>query len=140
MRKIFFLLLLTFVISSCSKESQVVINGNKINVEIADEPQEQSLGLMRRQSLEENSGMLFIFENEQIRNFWMKNTLIPLDMVFISKDLVIVDIIEAEPCKEDPCSVYTGKGAAKYVLEVNKGYSDKNGVHKGDKVMLKPAY
>ena len=126
--------------SSCSKESHVVINGNKINVEIADEPQEQSLGLMHRQVLEENRGMLFIFDNAQIRNFWMKNTLIPLDMLFISKDLVIVDIIEAKPCKEDPCSIYSSKNPAKYVLEVNKGYSDKKGVHTGDKVTLKIAY
>lgn len=137
MKKIFFLLLIIFVISSCSKESSVVINGNKINVEIADEPQEQSLGLMRRQVLEENSGMLFIFDNEQIRNFWMKNTLIPLDMLFISKDLAIVDIIEAEPCREDPCKTYSGKEAAKYVLEVNKGYSYRKNINKGDKTVFK---
>ena len=128
------------MLSGCSKENQVVINGNKINVEIADEPQEQSLGLMRRQSLGENNGMLFIFDNEQIRNFWMKNTLMPLDMLFISKDLVIVDIIEAEPCKEDPCGIYSGKEAAKYVLELNKGYSVRKDINKGDKLVLKLVY
>lgn len=137
MKKIFFLLLLIFVISSCSKESQVVINGNKIDVEIADEPQEQSTGLMNRESLGENNGMLFIFDNEQVRNFWMKNTLMPLDMLFISKDLVIVDIIEAEPCREDPCGIYSGKEPAKYVLEVNKGYSYRKNIYKGDKTVFK---
>ena len=141
MKKIFFLLLLTFVISSCSKESQVVINGNKINVEIADEPQEQSLGLMRRQSLEENSGMLFIFENEQIRNFWMKNTLIPLDMIWIDSEYRVVHIkANARPCvvsNEGLCPSYSPNKKALYVLELNSGKAEEYGISVGDEVVFR---
>ncbi len=136
-KNILFLFLLIVIVSSCSEENQVIINGNKIAVEIADEPQEHSLGLMHRKHLDENKGMLFIFNDEQIRNFWMKNTLIPLDMLFISKDSVIVDIIEAEPCRKDPCSLYPGKEPAKYVLEVNKGHSSQKNIRIGDKVTFK---
>jgi len=59
-------------------------------------------------------------------NFWMKDTLIPLDIIFINKDLRIVDIIQAVPCKKDPCKVYTPKNKAKYVLEVNKDFAKDN--------------
>ena len=67
--------------------------------------------------------MLFIFQQERPQSFWMKNTLIPLDMIFISADLVIVDITTMNPCKTDPCPDYTSKQPARYCLEVNAGYA-----------------
>lgn len=129
-------LILIVFISSCKSGPAVVINNKKVAVEVADNPSERALGLMNRQSLNDGSGMLFIFEDDGLYSFWMKNTLIPLDMIFISKDFGIVDILEAEPCKDDPCAVYTPKGSAKYVLEVNQGYSRKNNINIGDKVAL----
>lgn len=81
---------------------------------------------MNVSNLSENQGMLFLFDNEDYYNFWMKDTLIPLDIIFINKDLRIVDIIQAVPCKKDPCKVYTPKNKAKYVLEVNKDFAKDN--------------
>ena len=73
--------------------------------------------------LPENSGMLFIFDKPDIYTFWMKNTLIPLDMIRINQDNQIVDIQEAIPCTTDICQTYPGKESASYVLEINKGLS-----------------
>lgn len=108
-----------------------------INIEIADDAFEQSKGLMYRNNLEWNSGMLFVFDGEEKRSFWMKNTLIPLDMLFIDKDFKIVDIKEnTEPCKIQNCPSYISKEPAKYVLEVNAGYVEKNGINTGDELKL----
>ncbi len=136
MRHIAVLILVLVFIVGCQLSSTATINGKKISVEVADEPAERETGLMYRKSLPEDAGMLFIFEDEAEYAFWMKNTLIPLDMVFIAADSSIVDIIEAEPCKSDPCAAYKPSGKAKYVLEVNKGYSLNNGIKKGDKVYI----
>jgi uncharacterized membrane protein (UPF0127 family) len=65
--------------------------------------------------------MLFIFEEERIYPFWMKNTLIPLDMIWIDKNGKIIDIQIAEPCTQDPCRSYTPSGSGLYVLELNAG-------------------
>lgn len=107
-----------------------------IEVEIADEIQEQVKGLMFRQNLDWNNGMLFVYENEQKRSFWMKNTLIPLDMLFIDKDFRIIDIKEnVQPCMKEPCPNYTSKIPAKYVLEVNAGFVMKNNIKIEDSVI-----
>ena len=108
----------------------------KINVEIADDNNERATGLMFREKLNENEGMLFIFENEDYQTFWMKNTMIPLDMIFIGKDFIIVDIKNAEPCREDPCKLYKSSKPAKYVLEVNSNFAARNNIKIGDKAIL----
>ena len=131
----FIILFLLVLISACS-QNKVIINKNIIKVEVADTPEERSHGLMFRESLCDNCGMLFVFENEDYHNFWMKNTIIPLDMIFISEDNKIIDIIQAEPCKEDPCQVYKPKEKAKYILEVNKEYSSSNNLRTGDNVKI----
>jgi|SRR3989338_4804568 len=114
-------------------------NGNgliKINAEIADDEQEQMKGLMFREKLNENDGMFFVFENEQERTFWMKNTLIPLDIIFIGNNFEIVDIKNAVPCKGEPCALYKSSKPAKYVLEVNGDLTAKRGIMIGDKITL----
>ena len=108
----------------------------RVSVEIADTLEERKLGLMHRESLDENKGMLFIFEDELPRTFWMKNTLIPLDIIFISEDLEIINIKQAEPCINDHCRVYSSEGNAKYVLEVNRGFSERNGINSGNKLVF----
>ena len=76
--------------------------------------------------------MLFIFQQEgPLQTFWMKNTLIPLDMLFISSDLVIVDITTMQPCTFDPCPSYTSKQPAQYALEVNAGYVRSHAIKTG---------
>jgi uncharacterized membrane protein (UPF0127 family) len=89
---------------------------------------------MYRRSLGKESGMLFIFGREEPQGFWMKNTLIPLDMIFISRDLVIVDITTMQPCITDPCPDYTSRQPAQYVLEVNAGYCRSRNIIIGDKI------
>ncbi len=122
-------------IASCSS-SQVVINGQKINTVIADEPSEWQEGLQGVASMSADSGMLFIFPNPQEVKFWMKNTMIPLDMIFIDENKVIQFIRKSvQPCSSDPCQTYSHNNI-KYVLEVNGGYADKKGIKTGDKVII----
>ena len=105
-----------------------------VTVELARTIPEQMQGLMYRWSLKPDHGMLFIFDDVSQRRFWMKNTRIPLDMMFIGPDLRIVGIVEnAEPYTETERSV---PGASKYVLEVGGGESAKHGVKAGDQVSL----
>ena len=123
-----FVILLSFIliIPACTQEPMLVIHSasgdHQVKVEVVTKPADQARGLMYRRSLDKDSGMLFIFGKEEPQSFWMKNTLIPLDMIFISRDLVIVDIRTMQPCITDPCPSYTSRQPAKYVLEVNAGY------------------
>jgi uncharacterized membrane protein (UPF0127 family) len=105
-----------------------------VDAEVAATRDARTRGLMWRTSLAEGVGMLFIFPTEEPLTFWMKNTLIPLDMIFISKDRVIVGIVaEAEP----KTLTSRGPGAdAKYVLEVPSGWSAKLGLRAGLQVQL----
>ena len=115
----------------------IEINGKQIKVEIADSPAERAKGLMFRTELSDNTGMLFIFEQEQKVSFWMKNTLISLDLIFVNENFEIVDIKQDFlPCTQDPCELYTASQPVKYVLEVNAGYLEKNNISIGDKIIL----
>lgn len=115
----------------------VIINNISIDVEIADSFSVQMQGLMYREELGEYSGMLFIFPDKIERTFWMKNTLIPLDMIFIDSNMKIVKIVQAEPCSADPCSHYKSERVAMYVLEVNKGFSESHGIKEGNIVLIR---
>ncbi|MBI4155062.1 DUF192 domain-containing protein [Candidatus Woesearchaeota archaeon] len=128
-------ILATLFLYGCSK--YVIINGKKINVEIADTLEKRANGLMFRESLDENSGMLFVYDNPEIRNFWMKNTLIPLDILFIDENKTIKKIILAEPCKKEPCKIYSSDLPVKYVLEVNGNYTTKMDIKEGGIVLIK---
>jgi YVTN family beta-propeller protein len=113
--------------------------GIPVYVDVANDPEEQSRGLMFRKSMEWNNGMLFVYEDVKYLSFWMKNTYIPLDMIFVDKDLRIVDIKEdVQPCplQEDICPSYPSKQPAKYVLEVNAGFVQQNGITVGDILYL----
>jgi len=103
-----------------------------IHAEVADSQPELEKGLMFRTNLPENSGMLFVFPKAQIIKMWMKNTLIPLDMVFINDEKIIVHI--ANNAKPESLEVISSEIAAKYVLELNAGYANSNGLKTGDKV------
>jgi YVTN family beta-propeller protein len=109
-----------------------------VYIDVSDDRGEQSIGLMFRKSLEWNNGMLFVFEDESNLSFWMKNTYIPLDMIFVDKDFRIVDINQnAQPCIEEKhCPSYSSKQPAKYVLEVNAGFVKQNKIKIGDTVDL----
>ena len=110
----------------------VTLNGHSFTVEIAATPAEQEHGLMDRTSMPAGHGMLFVFPDSQPRTFWMKNTLIPLDMLFFDANRHLVAIqANAQPCKADPCQLYPSDAPARYVLELNAGTAAKFGLRKG---------
>lgn len=123
-------------------EKLVIMAGGKnrqeLEVEVATTEAQRRVGLMNRDSLPERKGMFFIFEKQGYLNFWMKNTLIPLDMIFIDKEGYVVHVVnDAKPCGEvqdSDCPKYNSNQPAKYVLEVNGGMAKKMGVVVGDKV------
>lgn len=106
----------------------------QLDVEIADEDWEISQGLMYRSKMASNAGMLFIFPDVEERSFWMKNTIIPLDIIFVGPDKRIVTIQKyTTPFSEQSVPSYK---PAQYVVEVNAGYSDANGLKEGDLVLF----
>jgi uncharacterized membrane protein (UPF0127 family) len=109
-----------------------------INAEIADTPESRSKGLMFREHLNDTEGMLFIFDTEGYRSFWMENTLIPLDMIWIDSNRTVVHIESAEPCKTLFCPFYNTPIPAKYVIEVNSGFAKRNRISIGDSVSIIP--
>jgi uncharacterized protein len=101
-------------------------------VELSVTPAEHSRGLMFRQSLSENAGMLFVFRDESLRDFWMKNTVIPLDIIFMGSKRDVVGIhCYAKPRDE---SIISSGSPAKYVLEINGGKADRCGIRLDSKV------
>jgi len=139
--KIIFILIFLVFLASCTKYEIILIDTGeekiKVKAEVADTPEKKERGLMMREELGKDSGMFFTFDNDGIYSFWMKNTLIPLDIIFISKELEIVEIFHAEPCTEDPCELYETTAASRYVLEVNKDFTTNNNIEVGDKIILK---
>ena len=107
----------------------------KIDIEIADTDYERQLGLMKRISMEEKQGMLFIFPSEAMQSFWMRNTLLSLDMIFINEHKKIVTIHKNTKILSDQS--YPSSALAKYVLEVIAGFTDKFGINVGDVINWK---
>jgi len=92
---------------------------------------------MFRKELPRGTGMLFVFDAPDYHSFWMKNTLIKLDIIWIDATKHIVDIhTEVEPCRTEPCAVYTPNSGALYVLEVPSGFSREHGLEAGDPVII----
>lgn len=102
-----------------------------LTVEIADEIEEQMQGLMYRESLPEDHSMLFAYPAEAQLIFWMKNTFIPLDILYFDKDGRFVSSAQMTPCERDPCTKYPSNGEAMYALEVHAGFVEENGVGEG---------
>lgn len=99
-----------------------------VNVEVAENDAQRARGLMFRDHLNADAGMLFIFEQPQQLSFWMKNTLIPLDILFFDAEGKFISSAMMKPCTEDPCPGYPSGGMAKYALEVNGGFVEKNAI------------
>lgn len=106
-----------------------------VTVEVADTPEKRQVGLMHRDHLPASAGMLFVFEDEAVQTFWMKNTRIPLDMLFIGGDGRVRGCVErAEPFTETPRSVPV---PVRYVLEVNAGFCAAHDVRPGDLAVIR---
>jgi uncharacterized membrane protein (UPF0127 family) len=132
------LIVMALLCASCAAgEPQVVLNGERFTVELAETQEKQALGLMFREHMEDDHGMLFIFPNEAMRSFWMKNCRIPLDIFYFNAELELVSVAEnAQPCRTARCPGYPSEGPAQFVLELNAGKAAELGVRKGDKLTL----
>lgn len=106
-----------------------------VYVAIAANESERERGLMFRQELAADQGMLFIYPDQTRRALWMKNTLLALDVVFLAGDGRIVGLLkDLQPCAKDPCRIYDSKVAARYMLELPAGFIDKHIIKVGQKV------
>ena len=135
------LILVTFLllrsVDNTWKQSEVCFEGHCFEVELAATAKEKEMGLMFRESLNSNKGMLFIYEQPGIYPFWMKNTLVPLDIIWISEDFKVVFINEnTQPCLEKECVLVEPSRQAKYVLEVKGGTSTRIGLRVGKEVSV----
>jgi uncharacterized membrane protein (UPF0127 family) len=113
------------------------IGNQTLIVEIADSPEKASQGLMRRKELKEGNGMLFIFPDEEIRSFWMKNTYIPLSIGYFNKKNELIDIQDMKPAESEmqtQFETYPSKGPAQFALEVPQGWFAKH------KIVLKQKF
>lgn len=128
--------ILVFALSACAQGPRIEIVGAggarraMVSVEIADTDAARQYGLMYRRHLDENAGMIFVFKAPQHLEFWMKNTIIPLDMIFADGSEKIVGIVrQAEPFSR---SIDAVDADSQYVLEVNGGFCDRHGIKPGD--------
>ncbi|MGQ9644423.1 MAG: DUF192 domain-containing protein, partial [Ignavibacterium sp.] len=121
-----------------TKEGELVFSdslGNtkaKIDIEIADDDYQRQLGLMNRNEMKENQGMLFIFPRQDWLSFWMRNTLFSLDMIFVDENKKIVTIHKNTRILSD--TSYPSSKPARYVVEVISGFTDKYNIQVGDKI------
>ena len=107
-----------------------------LDVEVADTPAERRTGLMGRESLSPNDGMVFVWEEPVVVTFWMKDTLIPLSIAFWDEGGRIISIIDMDPCTEDPCPTYGPDQSFVGAVEVARGAFERHGVVLGDTVEL----
>jgi uncharacterized membrane protein (UPF0127 family) len=124
----------SLTVSACASEPRVVLHTASgdvpVTVEVVSTPAQQQVGLMYRKELGAMAGMLFVFDTTVEHSFWMKNTVLPLDMIFLGEDRTIVGIVkDAVPFTTTARTVGV---PSRYVLEVNAGFSAKHGVKPGD--------
>ena len=117
-------------------KKQIVLGGKVLTVEIAESSSQRERGLMNRTSLGKNSGMLFIFDRPRTLSFWMKNTLIPLDIGFFDKDKKLLNVESMHPPKsvmvqDHQLERHSSKGPARYALEMNIGWFKANKIKLG---------
>jgi uncharacterized membrane protein (UPF0127 family) len=107
-----------------------------VDVEVADSPEERAVGLMNRESLSEDAGMIFLFPEGHSGGFWMKDTLVPLSIAFADAEGRILRLLDMEPCEADPCRIYDPGVSYHSALEVNQGSFAEWGVEEGDHLTL----
>lgn len=114
----------------------IVPNGTKIQLEVAQTPEQQAKGLMYRPALPDDRGMLFPFPSAQPVSFWMKNVPVPLDMVFLQNEVVKYIQIAAPPCTSEPCPTYGPNTPIDKVIELRSGRSAELKLKVGDIVKI----
>ena len=135
----FILFLTVFICTACmAGDPYVTLKNERFSVELAETSEQQALGLMFRDTLPDDHGMLFLFPVAAIRSFWMKNTRIALDIFYFDAELKLVSVSEnTRPCRTQRCPSYPSTGPAKYVLELNAGKAAELGVQAGDVLELR---
>ena len=127
-------LLLLFNPFAKKETVKVKLGQGVLNLEISDTLEKRTKGLMFRNTMGGNNGMFFVFDYADYQAFWMKNTLLPLDIIWLDADAKVLGVKKnAIPCKEldrtqENCPLYRSYERAKYVLEVNAGWFDKNNI------------
>ena len=116
--------------------AKAMLGKEEIALEVAQTLQQQSLGLMYRQALPQNQGMLFVFESPRYVRFWMKNVSIPLDMIFLREGKIVAIAAEVPPCKNDPCATYGPETPIDQVIELAQGRAAELEVKVGDRVPI----
>ena len=124
--------------SSCSAGNEgakyeIFINGKVLYAELALSAEEREHGLMFRKLLKKNSGMLFVFPHDRRLSFWMKNTMIPLSIAYISSDNTVREIKDMKPYSLKPVS---SKYSVRFALEMERGYFEENNIAAGDTVIF----
>ncbi len=132
----YLIILFLIIVISCAKiENKVCFKDECFEVEIMDSEEERVKGLMFRDNLEDDKGMLFIFDKEDRYDFWMKNMKFPIDIVWINENKEVVYMHKnTPPCPENVCFSIMPDREAKYVLEVNSGVANDIGLNIGDKL------
>ncbi|MEN6310530.1 MAG: DUF192 domain-containing protein [Acidobacteriota bacterium] len=112
-------------------------NGRSVTAELAVTEAERARGLMFREKIQPDEAMLFVFDSEDLHAFWMKNTLIPLDMLWLDGARRVIHIAsDVPPCQEDPCPSYGPDTPASYVLELKAGKAAAEGLKVGDRLQF----
>ena len=114
--------------------AQFTVGDTVIELETARTPEEQAIGLMNRTELAENRGMIFPFSPPRIARFWMKNTLIPLDMIFVYQGEIKAIAMDVPPCRRDPCPVYGPMTEVDQVIELAAGRAKSLNLQPGDRL------
>ena len=134
------ILLLTLVATTACTHAAVTVTLREqtFNVEIADDNSERARGLMYRDQMAADAGMLFLFDRQEPQAFWMKNTKIPLDILYFDNGWILVGwSLNTPPCSlGDRCPSYPSQAPARYVLELNAGTAERIGVKLGDKLSV----
>ena len=122
---------------ACARGPSVELKGQRFSIEIADNDASREHGLMGRESMPQDHGMLFVFQDDQPRSFWMKNCKFAQDMLFFDADRRLISVQhDVPPCTADPCPPYSSGAPARYVLELNAGQARKLGVSPGDELQI----
>ncbi len=134
--------LMLFLLAGCANAGKtqapaVQLHGHRFSTEFATDDASRARGLMMRPTLAADHSMLFAFSYTAPQAFWMKNTLIPLDILFFDAERRLVSMqLNVPPCKADPCPTYPSEAPARYVLELSAGTAQRIGVKTGDELTI----
>ena len=135
---VFLIVFIFFLINNRENKNVVCFEKKCFDVELARTLQEQEAGLMFRKELKKSQGMLFVFQTEDFYSFWMKNTFIPLDIIWIDKAGTVVFISKDNKlCAENFCPTIRSDKKAMYVLELNSGVAEENNIFVGKKAEIR---